>query len=256
MIKYFIQYFLASKNEHAIHSPFVYSLYTQVIKQKKRVPIFIKIEKLRKKLLKNTATITIKDFGAGSKIYKDNIREIRQIAKSAEKSAKFARLLYRLIVHFQPKTIIDLGTSLGITTIYQALAQPDAQVYTFEGCPATATIAQENFQEILAHNITLIEGNIDETLPTIIERLPSIDFAFFDANHRYQPTINYFELCRKKATESSVFVFDDIHWSDEMHEAWQYIRNHPDVRISIDLFFVGIIFFRTNQPKQDFTLRF
>ena len=256
MIKYYLQFLFASKNEHSLHSPFVFELYTKIIQTKTQFTVFEQIENLRKKLFKNCSIINITDFGAGSRIYKTNQREIRQIAKSAEKNPKFGKLLFRLIQHFKPSTIFDLGTSLGITTIYESKAYESSQIFTFEGCPATATIAQQNFNELNCKNIEIIIGNIDETLPIELSKIGQLDFAFFDANHRFEPTIKYFKLCLEKATENSVFVFDDIHWSEEMHEAWQVIKNHPRVMISIDLFYVGILFFRKNQPKQNFTLRF
>ncbi|MEA5460559.1 class I SAM-dependent methyltransferase [Arcicella sp. LKC2W] len=256
MIKYFVKFLLSSKNEHSLHSPFVFELYTKVISAKTKNPIFIEIENLRKKLLRNKTVIEITDFGAGSRIYKTNQREIRQIAKNAEKKPKFGKLIFRLIQWFKPSVIFDLGTSLGMTTIYESKACENAQIITFEGCPATAAIAQKNFEASNCQNISLIIGNIDETLPKVINQIEQLDFAFFDANHRYHPTVNYFEICLQKATEESVFVFDDIHWSDEMNEAWQYIKNHSQVMVSIDLFFVGLVFFRKNQPKQDFVLRF
>lgn len=256
MIKYYFQFLFASKNEHSLHSPFVFELYTKIIQAKTTFSVFEEIENLRKKLLKNRTNIEITDFGAGSRIYKTNQREIRQIAKSAEKNPKFGKLLFRLIKHFEPSTIFDLGTSLGITTIYESTAYHTSNIFTFEGCPATAAIAKHNFEELGCKNIEIIVGNIDETLPQKLAQIDHIDFAFFDANHRFEPTIRYFEQCLEKATEKSVFVFDDIHWSQEMHEAWQVIKNHPQVMISIDLFYVGLVFFRKNQPKQDFILRF
>ena len=256
MIKYYFQFLFASKNEHSLHSPFVFELYTKIIQSKTQFPVFLSIENLRKKLFKNRSIINITDFGAGSRIYKTNQREIRQIAKSAEKNPKFGKLIFRLIQHFKPSTIFDLGTSLGITTIYESKAYESSKISTFEGCPATAKLARENFEELDCKNIEIIVGNIDETLAQKLAQIKQLDFAFFDANHRYEPTVIYFEMCLKKATEKSVFVFDDIHWSAEMHEAWQVIKNHPTVMISIDLFYVGLVFFRKNQPKQDFILRF
>ncbi|MDZ7897312.1 MAG: class I SAM-dependent methyltransferase [Arcicella sp.] len=256
MLKYFFQFLLASKNEHALHSPFVFELYTKIITNRKRLPIYTEIENLRKKLLKNETIIEIIDFGAGSKIYKTNQRQVRQIAKSAEKSPRFGKLIFRLIQYFKPAIIFDLGTSLGITTLYESKAYESGKVYTFEGCPETAKIAKENFKALNCENIEVVVGNIDETLSNKLNGINQLDFAFFDANHRYEPTVRYFEMCLEKATEESVFVFDDIHWSDEMQKAWEYISKHPKVMISIDLFFVGLIFFRKNQPKQHFVLRY
>jgi predicted O-methyltransferase YrrM len=258
LIKKYLQYLFSAKDEHSLHSPFVYELYLEIIKPTKKSKHidYQSIESLRKQLKSNQTEITITDFGAGSKIYKVNQRTIAQIAKNAEKSPKFGKLLYCLIAHFQSKTIIDLGTSLGVTTIYQSKANRQAKIYSFEGCPATATIAQDNFQQLSCENIELIVGNIDETLPGILAKIEHLDFAFFDANHRYEPTVRYFEQCLEKAHEDSVFVFDDIHWSDEMEQAWEYIKSHDKSLITIDLFFVGLVFFRKKQPKQSFILKF
>jgi predicted O-methyltransferase YrrM len=257
MILAYLKFLFYSKNEHAIHSPFVFELYTEIIKKKTIGTEFSKIEAFRNEQLKNEKTIEIEDFGAGSKINKSNKRKISEIARNAEKPAKFGRLLYRLIKYFEPKTILDLGTSLGITTLYEsAAAMNNSNIITFEGCPQTANEAKILFEKANAHNIRQIIGNIDTTLPKVLSELESVDFVFFDANHRYLPTINYFTACLAKAHEGSVFVFDDIHWSKEMEQAWEAIKANPKVLISIDLFYLGIVFFRKNQPKQYFTLRF
>ena len=258
MIWKFIRYFFSAKNEHSLHSPFVFQLYTQVIQPKKLLEplVFQAIEAIRKRLLQDNTQIEIQDYGAGSKVNNSPKRSVRQITRNAEKPVKFARLLYRLVQHFSPNTVFDLGTSLGMTTAYLAKAKPNTQLFNFEGCPQTAALAQQHFESLGCQNIQLVVGNLDETLPQQVQAIKQLDFAFFDANHRYEPTVRYFETCLTKATESSVFVFDDIHWSSEMEQAWRYIKAHPQVSITIDLFFVGLVFFRTQQPKQDFVLRF
>lgn len=257
MIKAYLKFLLKSKNEHSIHSPFVFDLYTKVIKTKSSKAEFDKIESLRKEQLSSSKIIQIEDFGAGSKIHKGNSRLVKEIAKNAEKSPKFGQLLFRLIKYFQPKTVLDLGTSLGITTLYQSEAlEKESRIFTFEGCPQTSNVANTAFEKLQSENITQIIGNIDNTLPKILAELETVDFVFFDANHRFEPTIRYFHQCLEKANLQSVFVFDDIHWSPEMEQAWEQIKNHPKVMISIDLFWIGLVFFRTNQPKQDFVLRF
>lgn len=279
MIQRYFSYLLNATDEHGVHSPFVFRLYCDVIRRKKaryfqlirvapsdapdftdrnqaEISATTAIETLRNTLLQDDRSITITDFGAGSRIYKGNQRLIRQIAKSAEKSPAFGQLLFRLIYHFKPQTIFDLGTSLGMTTLYQAKGNPNAQVVSFEGCEATAAIAQQNFDALSCPNIRLVIGNLDHTLQEELQKVTRLDFAFFDANHRYQPTVDYFEKCLKKAHEDSIFVFDDIHWSDEMQAAWQYIQAHSEVSVTIDLFYVGLVFFRKKQPKQHFVLKF
>ncbi|MES2796772.1 MAG: class I SAM-dependent methyltransferase [Bacteroidota bacterium] len=257
MIAAYLKFLYKSKNEHSIHSPFVFELYTKIILKKEKREEFLVIENLRKDQLENDQVIEIQDFGAGSKLNKGNFRRISEIAKNAEKSPKFGQLLFRLIEYFQPKTVLDLGTSLGISTLYQEAALTEkAKIYSFEGCPQTANEASKLFDKATNNTIEQIVGNLDQTLKTQLAQLQTVDFVFFDANHRYEPTIRYFTLCLEKATEQSVFVFDDIHWSAEMEQAWLQIKQDSRVMITIDLFWVGLVFFRTNQPKQDFVLRF
>lgn len=258
MIAAYIKYLLKSGNEHSIHSPFLFELYTKVIAAKKdENPDYPALKSLRKELLKSTREIEILDLGAGSRINKSNRRQIKTIAKNAEKPEKFGRLFNRLIQRFQPRTILELGTSLGLTTLYMSRAKKNAKILTFEGCPETAGVASDNFARMGADNIDIIIGNIDETLPSTLAGLREpLDFAYFDANHRYEPTVRYFENCLPYATNDSVFIFDDIYWSDEMTAAWEQIKAHPQVTLSVDLFWIGLVFFRKEQVKENFILRF
>lgn len=255
MLFRFLRYLLRSTNAHGIHSPFVFDLYTKTIARRTNEPEFVEIEALRRRLLNDRRRIRIRDFGAGSKVNPNPERELRDIARNSEKPQRIARLLFRLVRQFQPQTIFDLGTSLGLTTLYFAKATPEARILTFEGCPETAAVAQSNFDELEAQHIEIVVGNLDETLPTVVAATDRIDFAFFDANHRYEPTVRYFETCLPKAHDDSLFVFDDIHWSPEMEKAWRYLQAHPRVALTVDLFFIGLVFFRKSAPKQHFILR-
>ena len=256
MISDYIKYLLKAKNEHSLHSPFLFEFYTKVLKDKTIYPAYNSIETLRKQLLKDQRKIKITDFGAGSKLNNENTRKIKDIARRSQKRPKLAKLFFRIIQFNTYKNIIDLGTSLGLTTSYLAINNIDSKVITFEGCPETAKIAQENFEKLSLKNIKIIVGNIDETLPKELENTKTIDFAFFDANHRFEPTMSYFNQCLTKINDNSCFIFDDIYWSNEMKQAWKEIKNHSSVSISIDLFWVGIVFFRKKQPKQEFVLKF
>lgn len=258
MIAAYIKYLLRAGNEHSIHSPFLFDLYTKIIISKKdQNPDYAALKTLRKELLQSNQQIEILDLGAGSRINKSNIRTIKTIAKNAEKPEKFGRLFNRLIRRFQPQTILELGTSLGLTTLYMSRAKPDSHIISFEGCPETAKIARQNFDKSGADNIEIIVGNIDETLPNELKKLSKgLDYAYFDANHRYEPTVRYFETCLPYATNDSLFIFDDIYWSPEMTKAWEYIKAHPQVTLTVDLFWIGLVFFRKEQVKENFTLRF
>jgi len=251
----YLQHHFTAGNEHGLHSPFVFELYSWTIRPEKNYYVFHEIENLRKELLHSNEKIKVQDFGAGSQVEKGNLRSISSIVKYSEKSPGLAQLIFKLVNHFQPEIIFDLGTSLGLTTIYESFGREEAQIYTFEGCPNTAKIAQQNFEKLKRKNIKLIEGNIDQTLPATVKQISKIDFAFFDANHRLEPTLRYFNTCIEKVHEETVFIFDDIHWSDEMEKAWKKIKADERVTLTVDLFYVGLVFFRKGQPKQDFRLK-
>ncbi|OON69700.1 O-methyltransferase [Hymenobacter sp. CRA2] len=252
----YIRYRFRSGNAHGLHSPFVFSLYLDVVCHTGEYGAFEAIESRRAALLADERRLRITDYGAGSQTGAGRERPVRDIARHAAKPPRLAQLLFRLVNYRQPRTVLELGTSLGLTTAYLAAASSKARVLTFEGCPETAAVARETLAQLGLQNVELIEGNFDETLPATLAQLQQpLDFAFFDGNHRYEPTLRYLEQCLPYATEESVFVFDDIHWSGEMDRAWEAIKAHPAVTVTVDLFFIGLVFFRKNAPKQHFTLR-
>lgn len=251
---HYLLYRLRSIRLHGVHSPFVFDLYENVIRHDGQYLAYSKIETLRKKLRQNNKILTVTDLGAGSRTGAASARKVGDIAATAAKPAKYAQLLFRLVNHFQPHTVLELGTSLGLTTAYLSAARQQGQVITFEGCPGIAAEASASFRQLGLKNIRLVTGHLDQTLAATLEQLPAVDFVYFDGNHRYEPTMRYFEACLAKRTEDSVFVVDDIYWSPEMLRAWQDICHHPEVSLSIDLFQLGLIFFRRKQPKQHFTL--
>jgi predicted O-methyltransferase YrrM len=255
LIKYLNYYFTAA-TKHDIHSPFVFQLLTQAIRKKSSSVDLKEIEKLRSGLLKDKRFISIEDFGAGSSKYNGNMRQIAEIARNQAKSQKYAQLLYRLVNYFQPENILELGTSLGVSTTYMAKAAPKAKITTIEGSGNTAALAAENFKSLKTENIKIIQGNFDVQLPLLLEKTNSLDFVFFDGNHRKLPTLSYFESCLQYKNNNSVFVFDDIHWSAEMEEAWEIIKQSPEVSVTVDLFFIGLVFFRKESSKEHFVIRF
>jgi predicted O-methyltransferase YrrM len=259
LAKKFIRYYLTSFNGkgHGMHSPFVFDFILNVLNNRKGYQIPHEIEQLRKQLLHNSMVLVTKDLGAGSRTAATRERKVRDIARSALKPARYGQLLYRLAKHYHPKTIIELGTSLGITTAYFSKAVPDARIITIEGSEAIASIAGGNFKKLRCENIQLIEGNFDIILPTVIGEVAPVDLAFIDGNHRYEPTINYFHQLLKASHNDTILVFDDIHWSAEMEQAWNEIKSHPSVKGTIDIFYLGFVFFRNEfKAQQHFTIRF
>lgn len=255
----YIRYYLTAMNGkgHGVHSPFVFEFITHVLNDSKQYAAYEKVEALRQELLEEKAVIEVEDLGAGSTLAKTSSRSIASIAKHAAKPPKYAQLLFRLVNYYQPETILELGTSLGISTCYMAMANPHAYVVTGEGSNAIAAEATRNFHAMNLPFVELVEGNFDDTLPEMLQSMPIVDMAFIDGNHREEPTLRYFNQILPHTHNFSMIVFDDIHWSAEMEAAWEAIKAHPRVRMSIDLFFVGIVFFREEfKVKQHFTIRF
>ena len=246
----FLTYWLDEVNEHSLHSPFLFDLYTQVIASE-RSQHFDEIEKLRSRLLQNKEVISYTDPGApGTR----RTRMIRSIAKSSLSDARYSHLYFRLIKYFDPAFVVELGTSLGVNTLY--LAESKKPVYSFEGAAPLASLSQQHFKELNKDNIQLIEGNIDNTLPAFLEKISHLPFIFFDANHTYTATMNYFHLCLQKAGEGSIFIFDDIYWSKEMYKAWKEIKVHPAVQVTLDLYRCGIVFFNPSLTPRHLALKF
>ena len=216
-IRYF-NYRLSAKTRYEVHSPFVFSFINDILRDQRHYYAFDEIEHLRSNLLADESTITVEDFGAGSKINKTPVRKVSAIAKNTLITPKFGQLMFRLAANFKPTTVLEIGTSLGVSALYLAKAVPEAQIVTLEGSKAVAEIAANQFKTLQSSNVTIITGELHD---------------------------------------DSVVILDDIHWSDEMHQAWETIKKDPAVTLSIDLFFKGIVFFKPGfHAKTNLILQF
>ncbi len=255
----YIRYYLTALNGkgHGMHSPFVFRFILHVLNNRSAYLPPAAVAALRKRLLNDNRLLQMEDLGAGSRVLRKKERTVREVAKSALKSEKYAHLLFRLVRYYQPATILELGTSLGVTTAYLAKANPAATVLTIEGSPAIAAVATQNFASLQTGHIQQLTGNFDDLLPAAIQQLSRTDLAYVDGNHRYEPTVRYFHQLLPSLHNDSILVFDDIHWSAEMEKAWAEIQQHPAVKCTVDIFFLGFVFFRKEFiVKQHFTVRF
>ncbi|RBA28805.1 O-methyltransferase [Flavobacterium tibetense] len=262
-IKSYLKFLLHSKNEHGVHSPFVFDLVTKCFYDNTKYPEFEALKSYRKSLLENKNTIEVTDFGAGSRVFKSNTREISKIAQTAGITPKNAELLFRIVHYFQPKNILEIGTSLGLTTSALSLGNSNAKIITLEGCPNTMATAKEMFQvssfkfpnnivEFVNTEFNLFFENLK--LETLNSKPQIFDLIYFDGNHSKKATLEYFEALLQTISNDSVWIFDDIHWSADMEEAWEIIKNHPKVSVTIDTFQWGIVFFRIEQEKEHFII--
>lgn len=256
VLKY-INYRLTSYTEHDLHSPFLFNFYMELIKNEHPFGDFEELNAIRTQLESDDTKITIRDFGAGSKKLNTNTRIIKQIAKHGIAQKKQAEFLYRLLNKFKPKNVVELGTSIGLTSLYLSKAAPKSSVYTIEGCPNLFNFSNELFKKVDTTNITSVNDNFNSAFPKLLSKIDSLDFLYVDGNHAYEPTMSYFKAALHKKNTNSIFVFDDIYWSDGMQKAWKEICASKEVTLSLDLFKFGIVFFKTeNKQKEHFVLKF
>jgi predicted O-methyltransferase YrrM len=251
----YLHYYYTAKTRYGVHSPFVFDFICKVLNKKTKHQDIQEIESLRKELKKDNRKISFIDYGAGSVKCTNIERNISEIAKHSLKSKKYASLLNRMVSYFNPSVVLELGSCLGITTCYLAKANSKAKVVSIEGCSEISEIAKSNSKKLGAGNIEFISGNFDTLLEkTVSEFHP--EYIFFDGNHTEEATIRYFETCLPFVINESVFVFDDINWSEGMKNAWKKIKSYDKVTVTLDLYFMGIVFFRKELSKENFVIRF
>lgn len=252
--KKYIQFLLKATNQHGVHSPFVYKLVTTCFYKKVDKNSLLQFKLIKQQLLDNKKTIKVTDFGSGSKIFKSNQRKVSKIVKVAGISLKKAKLLLKITNYFQPKNILEIGTSLGLGTTSLQLGNNNATITTLEGCTETSQVAKALFIHNNFTNIHIINGDFKETLHASIVN-KKLDCIYFDGNHTKKATLHYFKTCLETIHNNSYFIFDDIYWNKEMVAAWTEIKKHPKVTVTVDLFYLGIVFFRKEQAKEHFKIR-
>ncbi len=247
------KFLAASTNQHGVHSPFVFRLVTKCLYQKNKLPPYLIWKNYRQLLLQNNKVILVNDFGAGSKVFSSQQRKVSAIAKHAGMTGSKAKLLIKLVQYFQPTRVLEIGTSLGLGTFAIHLGNPNAMITTIEGCEQTHAIAKANWQKSQSDAVDFVLGDFKNILPKLQQE--KWDLIFFDGNHSKIATLSYMEVLLPSITNETIWVFDDIHWSKDMEAAWEAIKNHPKVTVSLDLFCIGLVFFRTEQAKEHFVIR-
>ncbi|MFZ2338310.1 MAG: class I SAM-dependent methyltransferase [Bacteroidales bacterium] len=254
----FLTYLAFSKHRrgHGIHSPFVFRLVSDVFRNKIDPDIVCTIEKTRMSLLADARSINVTDLGAGSGIMKTKLRKVSDIARYSSVPKKYGIFLANMARAFGKSGILEFGTSLGISTMYMAVSCPEAEIITMEGCPETSEIAKENFRKSGLDNITTLTGSFDELLPELRRKAVSPGLVFIDGNHRGEPVLKYFNEVAEMSGPESVVILDDIHSSRSMSDAWNDIKRHEKVTSSVDVFRMGMVFFRKGMARYDYTVRY
>jgi len=253
IIKSYLKFLWKSTNAHGVHSPFVFDLVRKCFYDKTDYSEYKILKEYRNSLLQNKDTIDVTDFGAGSRVFKSNTRAINKIAENAGISRKDAKLLFRVVNYFNPENVLEIGTSLGLATSALAVGNL-SNITTLEGCPETAKIAQSQFQKF-NFNVNSVVTEFESHLKNYQLSTINYQLIYFDGNHSKEATLRYFELLLPTISNETVWIFDDIHWSVGMEEAWEIIKKHPKAMVTIDTFQWGFVFFRKEQEKEHFVIR-
>jgi predicted O-methyltransferase YrrM len=241
---------------HGIHSPFVFYIVATVMRNKTGADIVNRIEAVRKSNMADRRLMSVEDHGSGSLVMKSSLRSVSDICRLTTVPKKYGELLAALASGFGSAGIIELGTSLGISTMYLAAGAPSATVHTVEGCRQLAATAAENFGKARLGNISQHFGLFEHVFPALLAEFENAGLIYLDGNHSFEPTMSYFRLLAADNATERVLVLDDIYLNPEMEEAWRQIKEHPRVSITIDVHRMGIVFFRKGFTKAHYIIRY
>lgn len=253
--KFIIAYFkhqLTANNRHGTHSPFVYSLADEVIYDFSNKKVYEELEDQRKKLFNDDSDIEFTRLEEDNLLKKKNKQKVKILAKSVLKKPGLAQLIFRLAQNSLPKQVIVFDANFGVSAAYLAKACPQAKVIAVENCSEIAAIANQMFEDLELNNVQLLIGNFTGALP-INGRL---DFVYIDGNQSKETILAYFNWCLTQLHDQSVFICNDIHQNEGMKAAWAELKKHPQVTVTIDLFWLGLVYFRKGQAKEHFKLKF
>lgn len=252
----YLRYLLKAKHKggHGIHSPFCYYFITEILEANHPYYAYEELNKLRKNLKKDNTILEIQDHGAGPKNHKAS--SVKKILTNSVLSKKQGELLFRIAEVFNVKRILELGTSLGLSSSYLAKANSEAVVISIEGCPTLAQFAQTVHLENGINNVTVVNALFDDVLDQMLQTEGPFDLIYVDGNHTYEATLRYVKTILQFSSKKIVIILDDIHWSLEMEQMWEKVILMDEIRLSLDLFHLGILFLNPQLQKEHFVVRF
>lgn len=242
----FIKHWFISGNEHRLHSPFLFSLYINVIK-KPSIKENNQAELFRKQLIKDETIIKELDFGTGNK----KNQKVSAIANKSLKSKKEYLFLANIAKYINPSHIIELGTCFGLSTSYLNLGVPNTEITTIEGNPERLKIARKLIGD--KTKIVAIEGNIDDLLIKVVTS--ETELIYIDANHTKEATLHYFNIIKNRCKGNFYVILDDIYYNQDMNSAWKEIKKAQRNFVTLDFFYFGVVISRKEMLEQHFNLK-
>ena len=257
-IRKYIQhlFYLHYRKGHGIHSPYLFEFVNKVIFNGAELTVPPEIIRTHRELKKDRTQIPEVKLGAASHVNSTGERSAASFVRHSSVSEKYGALLYRISRWFEPEMIIELGSGLGISSLYLASGSPHVPLHSIEGNPHRASFAEKVVAGLKMEMLNIHQGEMDEELNKLIPHVRGRFVAFVDGNHRYEPTIAYVRKLMEVAGDEALIIMDDIYWSKEMFKAWEELKSWPESRVSVDLYQMGIILLRRDLAKASFKFKF
>jgi len=245
-----------SAKGHGIHSPFVYDLVTRVFSRKPDSALTSSIENIRKNSANDRRVLNFTDLGAGSG--RDGIEQttVSRVTRRSSVPAKYGRFLMNMAMEFGNQLIIEFGTAAGISTMYLATGRSDSVVISMEGSGALADVAAANLEEAGIKNVRILKGPFADHFSDLAGYGCTPGLVFIDGDHRKKPLLDYFGRICELSDPETVIIIDDINYSKEMSEAWDEIKKNALVTSTIDIFRMGVVFFRKGMTANHYVIRY
>lgn len=257
ILKYIQHLFYRSyRKGYGIHSPYLFEFVNKILFNTAKVRVPGEILCLHRELKADRSMIPVGKLGATSNVDKAEERSVRSFVRTSSVTEKYGALLFRISKWFEPEIIIELGSGLGISTLYLASGSPGVPLHSVEGNTDRASFAAQLICKSGLVGTTIHWGEMEEKLDEIVPMINGRFVAFVDGNHRYEPTIAYLRKLIEAAGEDSLIIMDDIYWSKGMQAAWKEVISWPGVRVSIDLFHVGVLLLRSDLDKAHLKIKF
>lgn len=249
-------FYFRHRKGFGIHSPYIFEFVNKLVFNGAKIHVPKELTDSHRKLKKDPRKIPVIELGAPSNVNSSGERSVASFVRGSSVTIKYGKLLYRICRWFEPDQIIELGTGLGISTLYLASACPGAQTLTIEGNKHRAAFAEDLLESLGLEAVSIYQGDIGEVLESLVPNIQGNFVAYVDGNHRYEPTMAYLRALVGACEKEAVIIMDDIYWSKEMSLAWRELLRWPEVRVSIDLYQMGILMLRKDLHKADYKIRF
>lgn len=248
-------FFLKHRNGHGIHSPYVFELVNGILFNSRQWEVPLQVREVHR-IMKKDCSLIPREEPPGVRADDSDLRSISSFVKKASVRPGYGALLFRMARWFEPDAVVELGSGLGISTAYLRAGAPEVPFHAVEGGKIRSLMARQVIYRSKLNEVEIHTGDIGQLLPGILNGIPARFLAFVDGNHHYEPTMKYLDLLLQARGEEAVIVMDDIYWSKGMQKAWREIIARPEVRVSVDLFHMGILLLRSDLDRARLKIKF